>query len=66
METINVKGFLINLNFEPQIGSLNRAFRLSGTETFMLNYVIHTFRYIGTDEYFKIKVDWQGNFVSLL
>ena len=32
MEKINYKGQRINLNFEPQMGSLGRPFRLSGTK----------------------------------
>ena len=66
----------INLNFEPQTGSLGRPFRLSGTSKNLQKPSkwirgvekwcwIHSFRYL--DEkggYFNIEVDYENKYVK--
>ncbi len=63
MQTITIKGKTINLNFEPQVGSEGKPFRLSGIARDGNNW-IYTFRYIDTEIFFSFIFDAKGNFVS--
>jgi len=76
-ETINIKGFKLNLNFESQISKNGKEIRLSGIakncqvpakwidKTFK-NHWIYTFRYIGTTEFISFEFDYYDNFVGIV
>jgi hypothetical protein len=72
---ITVNRQKINLNFEPQTGSANKPFRLSGISLVLnkpavwidkqlFHGTIYTFRYIDTNDFFGFEFDPFGNFLN--
>jgi len=77
MDTINIKGFKLNLNFEHQLSKNGKEIRLSGIaknlkvpekwiEKSFKNHWIYTFRYIGTDTFISFEFDYYGKFVGIV
>lgn len=77
MNTINVKGFKIDINhFEEQTSKSGRPFRLSGVELVLtkpaqwvnkvlMHGTIYSFRYLDADsDFFAFEFDPNGNFIS--
>lgn len=75
MQTINVNGFIINLNFETQIAKSGRPFRLSGIQLVLnkpaefvnkirMHGTIYSFRYLDKDEFFALEFCPKGNFLN--
>lgn len=68
----------INLNFETQISSLGRPYRLSGTRKnsqlpekwvnkVLKNHWIHSFKYLDEQGgFFEIEIDYNDKFVKLI
>ncbi len=76
MNAISIKGYKLNLNFEPQLSPQGKEMRLSGIsivttepkvwdneKKMYLHGTIYSFRYLGTDTFVSFKFDAKGNFV---
>ena len=81
MDTINIQGFKLNLNFEPQLSKNGKEIRLSGiaknlkvpekwikenNSNVLKNHWIYTFRYIGTDTFISFEFDYYGKFIGIV
>ena len=79
--TLNINGFKLNLNFEPQLSKNGKEIRLSGiakngkiAEKWVKengvnkskNHWIYTFRYIGTDKFVSFEFDYHDKFVGIV
>ena len=75
--TLNIKGFKLNLNFEPQLTPQGHEVRLSGisknlklpdkwVNKELKNHWIFTFRYIGTDNFISFEFDYNDNFFNVI
>lgn len=75
MNQINIKGFILNLNFETQISPKGRPIRLSGTEKNLqipskwIDKVekwhwIYTFIYLDTKEFIKFEFNYYDTYSS--
>jgi len=76
-EIINIKGFKIKINFDPQISKNGKEIRLSGIakncqvpqkyvdKTFK-NHWIYTFRYIGTTDFISFEFDYYDKFIGIV
>jgi len=71
--TLNIKGFKLHLNFEPQVTPQGHEVRLSGiaknlkipekwVNKELRNHWIYTFRYIGTDKFISFEFDYNDKF----
>jgi hypothetical protein len=76
MKKININGFKLNLNFEPQLSKNGKEIRLSGIskncqvpkkwiDKSYKNHWIYTFRYIGTENFVSFEFDYYGFFVGI-
>lgn len=77
MDTLNIKGIKLNLNFEPQLSPNGRPIRLSGiaknlklSEKYIdgsyKNHWIYTFRYLDDiDGFVSFEFDYLGFFVGV-
>lgn len=76
-QTLNIKGFKLNLNFEPQLTPQGKEVRLSGisknlklpekwVNKELKHHWIYTFRYIGTDKFISFEFDYNGNFFNVI
>jgi hypothetical protein len=76
MDTINIKGFKLNLNFEPQLSKNGKEIRLSGiakncqvpekwVDKSYKSHWIYTFRYIGTETFVSFEFDYLNKFVGI-
>jgi hypothetical protein len=77
MKKININGFKLNLNFEPQLSKNGKEIRLSGIakncqmpekwiDKSYKNHWIYTFRYIGTETFVSFEFDYYGFFVGIV
>jgi len=77
METININGFKLNLNFDNQISKNGKEIRLSGIaknckmpekwiNKVFKNHWIYTFRYVGTDKFVSFEFDYYDKFIGIV
>ena len=77
MDKININGFKLNLNLEPQLSKNVKEIRLSGIakncqmpekwiDKSYKNHWIYTFRYIGTGKFVSFEFDYLGFFVGIV
>lgn len=77
MDTININGFKLNLDFEPQLSKNGKQIRLSGIaknlkvpekwiDKNLKNHWIYTFIYVGTDKFVSFEFDYYNNFVGII
>jgi len=77
MEKININGFHLNLNFEPQPSKNGSLIRWSGvgkitTKPQMYigkmykSHWYYEFNYIGTEKYIKFEFDYYNKFVGII
>jgi hypothetical protein len=79
MDTININGFKLNLDFETKISKNGKEIRLSGIakncqvpEKYIneqkkyKHHWIYTFRYIGTEKFVSFEFDHYDKFVGII
>lgn len=77
IQTLNINGFKLNINFETQLSKNGQEIRLSGiaknctlpekyVDKTYKNHWIYTFRYIGTDNFVSFEFDYYGKFVGIV
>lgn len=75
--TLNIKGFKLNLNFEPQLSKNGRLLRLSGisknskipqkwVDKEYKNHWIYYFRYLDKDEFIGFEFDYYDKFLCVV
>jgi len=73
IQTLNIKGTIINLDFETQISKLGRPFRLSGVrlcideppiwvDKVLTHKTIYDFKYLDDGSFFSFQFDQHNNF----
>lgn len=75
--SINIKGFNLNLNFDEQISPNGSKIRLSGIgknlqvpekwidKTYKSHW-FYTFRYVGTDKFITFEFDYYDKFLRII
>jgi hypothetical protein len=77
MDTLNIKGFKLNLNFEPQTSKNGRPIRHSGVKMngqvpakwidgMYRHHWIYSFRYLDNDEIINFEFDYFDKFVGVV
>lgn len=77
MDTININGFKLSLNFDVQLSKNGKEIRLSGIaknckvpekyiDKSYKSHWIYTFRYIGTDNFVSFEFDYYGKLVGAI
>lgn len=77
IQTLNIKGLILNLNFEIQTSPQGRPIRLSGVakntkvsqkyiDKMYRSHWIYTFRFLDKDDFISFEFDYYNKFIGIV